>query len=64
VELENSLFMGADCCRERPETVNQRKQAWFYSQCLWSNFFFCFGYYRFATDVLLWIPEQCVVKNC
>ena len=53
MELENSLFMGADCCRERPETVNQRKQAWFYSQCLWSNFFFCFGYYRFATDVLL-----------
>lgn len=53
MELEDSLFMGADCSRERPETVNQRKQACFCSQYLWSNFFFPFGYYRIAVDVLL-----------
>lgn len=53
MELENSLFMGADYSHERPETVNQRKQDWFCSQCLWSNFLFPFCYYRIAVDILL-----------
>lgn len=52
MELENSLFLGS-CSHERPKTVNQGKQACFCSKYLWSNFFFPFGYYSIAVNVLL-----------
>lgn len=69
MELENSLFVGADCSRERLG-LNQRKQVCFCSQYLWNNFFsfllfiielllmfFC----EFLTDVWL---RKTVKKEC